>query len=255
MNRLRTILALALVIPFALGCGKVSKDTYVQLKIMAPDHLQGILEKAAAQFHEENNIKVTIVYEKGEDIIGKVKDSADIDAFITYNSGRFERILKDLVIHSQYSCPFRLSLVLAGPTGGQLAKLKSIKEDFIRRVVIVDPEAGYEGQLAKEILEKTRLWDKLQPKLILAESNRHLLTYLATGEADVAIMLESSLDEKSRSVIYQRLDEPLTKYMLHCAAVTAESKQKESARAFIDLLDSKLCGIYNIKGVYQNNDE
>ncbi len=146
-------------------------------------------------------------------------------------------------------------MVLAGPAGGQLAKLKSIKEDFIRRVVIVDPEAGYEGQLAKEILEKNRLWDKLQPKLILAASNRHLLTYLATGEADAAIMLESSVDEKSGTVIYQRLDEPLAKYMLHCAAVMKDSKQKESAQAFLDLLDSKLCGIYKIKGVYRNISE
>lgn len=223
---------------------------------MAPDHLQTVLDKAAAQFYEENRIKVSFIYVPGEDIIGKLDSLSPFDAFITYNAGRFERIEKDLQIQDGYSCPFRLSLVLAGPADGpDLEKLDQLKKEYIRRVVIVDPEAGYEGQLAEEILIKTGLWEKIQPKLIMARSASHLLTYLATGEADAAIMLESSMADGSKAVIHQRLDKPLAKYLLHCGAVTPGSKNKESARAFLDLLDSRLCEMYKLKGVYQNTDE
>ena len=245
----------AVILLASFGCGKIPKDAAIRLKVMAPDYLKEILDRAAAQFKTENRIQVNIVYEKGENIIGRIKADENVDAFITYNHLRFENLRKDSLIIGDFTCPFKLSLVLAGPAGGgRSVSIDRLEEDHIRRVVIVDPEAGYEGQLAKKVLESKKLWKKLKNKLILARSSEHLMTYLAAGEADAAIMLESSIDLRADVAVFQNLSKRVDKYLRHCGAVGINSKHEESARAFLDLLDSRLCDIYKIEGVYQESD-
>ena len=47
-----------------------------------------------------------------------------------------------------------------------------------------DPVSVPAGRYTKEALEKAGWWDKLSPKLILAESVRQVLDYVSRGEVD-----------------------------------------------------------------------
>ncbi len=254
----RLILVILAVSLWVWSCAGPPTERDVGLTLLAPDYLEGILEKATNQFYEENQIPVKVIYEKPENIPARVASDSAIDIFLTANPGKFTRRLRQSLMHRGiYSCPFRISLVIATRAGNEDAAVKPfdgnlgrLKDECFQRVVINDPETTYEGRLAAEILKCRHLWKGLLPKLIMAGSTEHLLSYLETAEADAAIVLESSLQNLSGYVILDRLDRETAENLTLCAAVTVSSQHKESAQAFVDLLDSRLCEIYKVKGVY-----
>lgn len=253
MKRLFMLIVILPAVIIGLGCGGESPGVQPGLTVAAPNYLKGILDRATAQFEEENRIPVKILFTVHDSVIGYAGRGSHLDAFLAADPKQFRALENDTTVAGgKFVCPFRMSLVLAGRAGGPRAEdLKDLRGEEFRRVVIVDPDVGYEGRLAAEVLKKRRLWDRLQPKLIRARSIEQLLSYLKTGEADAAILFESSLHEHRGATVMQRLDTLLDDRLLVCGAVTASSKQRSSAQAFLDLLSLRLCPLYDIRGIYR----
>jgi molybdate transport system substrate-binding protein len=262
MNLLSRSIPVIFAVSLCIGsCAGPPTERDIGLILLAPDYLEGILEKATDQFCEENQIPVKVVYEQPDNILARVASDSAIDIFLTAKTKKFTRRLCQSLMHrGVYSCPFRMSLVVAARAGDEDAAVKPfdgnlgrLRDECFRRVVINDPETTYEGRLAAEILKYRHLWKRLLPKLIMAGSTEHLLSYLKTGEADAAIVLESSLQNLSGYVILDRLNRETAENLTLCGAVTVSSQHKESAQAFVDLLGSRLCEIYKVKGICQHN--
>ncbi len=251
--RTRFIMAsLAILVGLAIcGCTAEQHAPRPRLTVAAPDYLGGILDRAAAQFEEENDIPVEIVYLPPDSVLIYARNSLRVDLFIAADPERFKSFKKDTsLIYGVYTCPFRLSVVVAGRVDGpQTDDLDGIKGDNFRRIVIVDPASGYEGELAETALKKRHLWNKIQNRLIPARSRDQLMSYLASGEADAAIVLEASLYDRTGLIVMQRIDNLFGDRLIHCGAVTAGSDNKAPAQAFLDLLDLRLCPMYDIPGV------
>jgi molybdate transport system substrate-binding protein len=240
-----------LVCPVMLGCAGGHQAPPQGLTVAAPDYLKGILDRAATQFKEENGIPVEIMYLPPDSIKIYGEHSIRVDVFIGADPKQFAAFKKDTsLVYGRYSCPFALSVVLAGRIGGpRTDQLDGLKDAEFHRIVIVDPSAGYEGKLAETALRKKHVWNKIQNRLILARSTDQLLSYLTSGEADAAVMLESSLYGSTGLTVMSRLDDLFGERLIHCGAVTADSRNKASAKAFLDLLDLRLCPMYDIPGI------
>lgn len=235
------------------GCSRLSQNDNNRLLVIAPDYLHKILDKAADQFREENGITVSIIYERSRNIISRTSDQPAADVFIL---GRrefgYRQTIDSMIIPGSFFCPFRMSLVLVGRTGGpDTDDIANLKDAAFKRIVIIDPQSSYEGELAREILEQKRLWDKLETKLIMARSVDQLYSFLSIGDADAAILFESSIHNRIGLEIMQRFDGELKNRLDQCAAVTSKSKNHKSAQAFVDFLSSSLCDIYKIRGIKQ----
>jgi len=257
MKRLIGIVLLISLFLLPVGCGRVSKGHYAGLQVLIPDYLEPILAPAAEQFERENQTPVRLICERPENILSRIRSDSSFDAFITTESKNLPKALRDsLDMNPHYSYSFWISFVLAGRVNGPRAdELKQLKEDAFVRILIRDPQSGYEGQLAQELLTDQHLWMELQPKLITVTTPDHLLSYLRTGEADAAILMEPSLANEKGWVIMERLDDQIGMKLVHCGLVTAYSQKPQPAQAFIDLLDSQLCEIYKLKGVYQFEED
>lgn len=262
MIRIRYILILLLAIGLAAltaaGCSRMNKGNFSGLTIVAPDYLKGVIDTVAAQFEAENKTRVRVVYEPFDKVLAKAGQSG-IDLFVIGDTDRPEtrQALDSLLGENNYSCPFRLSLIVAGrPDGPSCGDIKDLAGDDFRRVVMVDT-MQYEGQLALDALQRTHLWKKVRDKLILAKSTPQMVSYLNSGEADAALALEVSMrDEKGWSFL-ARLDDDrkIQRRLLHCAGVTSAASDKNAARALLDLFDLDTCPLYRINGVSQNSDE
>ncbi len=253
MKQALRIFGRTMIILLVVGCARVSKESSVRVTAIAPDYLRNILDRAAAQFFEENGVQVNMVYVNPDSVTNRAKVSLNADLFLSNNPKRFEILCNDtLLVDSLYSCPFKLSLVMVGRADGPSGEnLEDLTDDRFRRVVVLDLTKRYEGKMAAKVLNRKKVWDKLTEKLIIAESTDHLHSFLATREADAAVMFESSMQDKKNLVILKRVDDELGDRLVICGAVTPQSKNKEVAQAFIDLLDSGECQIYKIKGIYQ----
>jgi molybdate transport system substrate-binding protein len=256
VKRFLVFIFLVVIVFLALRYFQVPATETISITAVAPDYLDSCLNMVADQFFEENLIKVNIIYVHPDSVVNRARFDQGVDLFISGNRRWFDRLRRDTLVYNRdFSCPFQMSLVLIGrPDGPQTDDLSDLKDSNFTRVVIVDPELNYDGRLAKSVLERKRLWKKLKTKLIEARSVEHLFSYLITGEADAAILLESSTYDHSGFVIMKRLNDDLGKSLLHCGAVTAFSKNKRPARAFVDLLESPQCALYKIQGIYRSGE-
>lgn len=254
----QTILLMFLTLLVLGGCAPKPPNEVIFLRVMAPQYLKGILEKPAEQFYEENKIRIKLIYEYHDSIFVRAKENPLIDIFISNYPHSFDKLRKDsLILSGKYSRLFQVGLVaigrLGGPVGSEgpyLKKPSELKGEIFRRIAIVDPARSYEGQLSRQILREYNIWNKIDKKLIEAKSAEHLLTYIISSEADAAILLEASLDGYKNIPILYRFEDKLAEYLVLCGAVTGQSRHPEVAQAFLDLFDSRLCAIYDHRGIY-----
>lgn len=226
--------------------------------VLAPDYLKEILDSAAEQFQKENGTKAAVGYVPFDSLPAYATTSTGYDLLIGFDRAACDSLAKDTLSDSSSytTCPFRLSLVIAGRPGGPaIHEIADLAKPEFRRIVIVDPQMSFEGNLAGEVIRRKRLWPKLQGKIINAKSVEHLVSFCNSGEADIAIALESSLSGARGMVVLERLDGDLKNDLVECGVVPATARNKVVAHAFLDLFDSRLCAIYKIRGVYLNEGE
>jgi molybdate transport system substrate-binding protein len=249
------LISCLLVFFLLIACADVAKMPIQRLNVVAPKYLQGILDRAAGQFYEENRVEVNIAYVPSDSVITRAKSDASTDLFLTASPKRFEILSRDTaLVDSTFSCPFQLSLIAVGRADGPSAeRIEDLKQDKFRRIAVVDLAQGYEGKLAAMALNRRRLWNNITKKIIRARSSEHLHSYLITKEVDAAVVFESSIQGIPGLTVIQRLDKDVKEQLIICGAVTARSANKKVAQAFLDLLDSSLCKIYKVGGVYQHN--
>ncbi|NMC44272.1 MAG: ABC transporter substrate-binding protein [candidate division Zixibacteria bacterium] len=260
-ERRRALLLLSIVLlalPVLSTCSKTGRGRSAGPAIVAPDYLKGVIETIAGQFETENKIRVRVIYESFDRVLARAEESgAELVLIGDADRDEYRRGLDSMIGDGPSSCPFRLSLIAAGrPDGPSCADVRELVDDAFHRIVMVDT-LQYEGRLAKEALDRARVWKKLKDKLILARTSLQLVSYLKTGEADAVLALEVSLREEKGWTILARLDTDrrIQKRLLHCAGVTVASSYPETARAFLDLFDSRLCPMYKLPGITRNTEE
>ncbi len=221
------------------------------IRVIAPDYMKPVFDRAAAQFYRENKIPVILVYKSPDSLLEKAKADFRSDIVFFPKPKKNDYLESDSLLNfATMSCPFKISTVFINRIEGpQVSELRDLKKNSIRRFVMIDPELSYEGDLCRRILEKHKVWDKIGDKLILARSSEHLLTYLETGEADAALAFEHSFAGYRNIVIKQRFDDYLGYRLHYCGLLLSHSRQKKSAQAFLDFFDSRLCRVYELPGV------
>ena len=92
--------------------------------------------------------------------------------------------------------------------------------------MIGNPKTVPVGQYAEESLRALGLWDRLQPKLVLAENVRQALEYVARGEVDAGFVYTTDAAVRAARVKEAfRPGEDTYRPVLYPVAVVASSKQ------------------------------
>jgi molybdate transport system substrate-binding protein len=120
-----------------------------------------------------------------------------------------------------------------------LSKPPDLLDARVGRIVIGNPKTVPVGQYAEESLRALGLWERLQPKLVLAENVRQALEYVARGEVDAGFVYTTDAAVRADRVKEAfRPGEETYRPVLYPVAVVASAKQPALARAFIELLAS-----------------
>jgi molybdate transport system substrate-binding protein len=82
-----------------------------------------------------------------------------------------------------------------------------------------------------------KLWDKIQPRLVLAENARQVLDYVVRGEADAGLVYASDAAAAHAEVLIAA-DAPKNSHspILYPIAILKDTKAGGNARRFINLV-------------------
>ena len=127
----------------------------------------------------------------------------------------------------------RLVLIVPADSTVPLSSMADLARPEIRRIGIGNPASVPVGRFAREALTGANLWDKVQPRLINADSVRQVLDYVSRGEVDAGfVYLTDAAIAKDRVRVVAEISTatPIT----YPIAVVAGSRQPETAAAFVD---------------------
>lgn len=234
-------LSLCLVLG-VVGCssgnsGDTSNEE-VTLNISAAASLQEAMVELQEKFKEvEPSVTLEVNLGASGALQQQIEEGAPCDVFISAGEKQMTALEdKDLLLEDTNKTLLTNDLVLVATEGTEVKDLDTLATDDITKIAIGDPESVPAGKYAKEVLDNTKLYDKVEDKLVLAKDVKEVLAWVQQGNAEVGfVYLSDAQGAKGVTVAYT------TEADTHSAinypiAVLKASENQDKAKAFEDFL-------------------
>ena len=171
----------------------------------------------------------------------QIEAGAPVDLFVSAAARQMDELeARGLVVPATRRVFASNVLVAVKPVDStvDLAKPADLLGPRVQRIVIGNPKTVPVGQYTEESLRALGLWERVQPKLVLAENVRQALEYVARGEVDAGFVYTTDALRADRVKEAFRPAEDTYRPVTYPVAVVKDARQPALARAFIDLLVS-----------------
>ncbi|MBG0790480.1 MAG: molybdate ABC transporter substrate-binding protein [Desulfovibrionaceae bacterium] len=240
----RRIFCLALFVFLGFAAVGLSSNAYAEnLSLFAGAGLMKPLEEIRHNFEKKHGVSIDVHYGSSGEIFGMLGVGQTCDVFIP----GAEKYTKDAIKNGWIEAATMKDIVKHVPVivvpGGNSAQIKGL-DDLARpgvRVALGDPKAAAIGKVAKKLLEKAGLMDKVKPNVVVfAPTANQLLIYAALGQADATInwLDVSTWAEGKGKVGIVRIDDKRNMIKTIPTAVHASAKDKPLALALNDYIAS-----------------
>jgi len=234
MSRRAPVLTL-LVALAVLGPGPGAARAWAQdsLTVFAAADLAHPFEDIAARFERRTGVVVTLVFGASASLALQIERGAPVDVFCSANEGYVDRLIAARVLVPGTRTVYaRGRLALAWPKyGAALFRLEDLLRPEVRRIAIANSETAPYGLAAKQALEASGLWARLQPKLVIAENVRQALQYLQAGAVEAGLVGPAVVQapEVGHLLVADTLHQPIDQ----AAAVAVRSRRARTAAEFL----------------------
>lgn len=247
------LLCLALfVIAVAAGCGAgkeqpKAKAEAVNLTVSAAASLKDALEELKTIYAKQHtDVTVTYNFAASGPLQKQIEEGAPVDLFISAGKSQMDALAeKALIVDASRKDLLGNELVLVAKKDSKLTGFEGLTDPGVAKISIGTPDTVPAGKYAQEALTSLKLWDKLQPKLVLANDVRQVLTYVETGNVDAGMVYRSDVmvgkeikvvaaapDDSHKPIVYPMAVIKSTKHQKETEAFAAFLAGDEAARVF-----------------------
>ena len=232
----------------AVGCSSTDKkdgdkkaEESVTLNISAAASLQEAMEELETKFKEvDSNVKLEVNLGASGALQQQIEEGAPCDVFISAGQKQMTALEeKDLLLKDTNKTLLTNDLVLVTAEDTEIKDLEEIATDDVSKIAIGDPESVPAGKYAKEVLDNTKLYDKVEKKLVLAKDVKEVLSWVQQGNADAGFVYLSDTIGAGKIKVALTTDEKTHSPITYPVAVLKNSKKQEKAKAFEDFLLSE----------------
>ena len=229
-------LLLALALAFGLGGPAAAQELTLSVAISMKDAVEEIGRGFMAA---RPGVVLRYNFGGSGELQKQIEAGAPVDVFISAGARQMDELeAKGLIAGATRRAFARNVLVAIKPVDSRidLAKPADLLDPRVGRIAIGNRTVPV-GQYTEESLRAVGLWERLQPKLVLAENVRQVLDYVARGEVDAGFVYTTDAAlRRDRIVEAFRPSEDTYRPVVYPGAVVAGSKQLALATAFLDLL-------------------
>ena len=232
-------IAVALALTAVLAAGVRAQEMTLSVAVSLKEAVEDLGKGFAAE-----RPGVTLRYNFGAsgDLQKQIEAGAPIDLFLSAAVRQMDELEKKNMIVAASRRAFArnvLTVIKPGDSKVDISKPADLLDERVGKIVIGNPKTVPAGQYAEESLKALGLWERLQPKLVLAENVRQALDYVARGEVDAGFVYTTDLAARASGIKEAfRPAEDTYRPIVYPVAIVAGSKQPTLAQAFIDLLVS-----------------
>lgn len=197
------------------------------------------LDRLAHSYEQKYGTKVEVTYGGSGSVLTQFAQEQYGDVYVPGSDDFMDKaVAKGAVAKKTRTVLVYLVPVLSVAKGNS-KKITGLRDMARRdlRVVVGEPKSVCLGAIAQEVLTKTGLWTKVQPRIATyGTSCEDVLNHLLLGEADVILGWDCFARQHPREVQSVALPVGLTKARNVPAAMITWSRQPEKACSFIRFL-------------------
>lgn len=199
MKRIFGCSALALFV--LSGCGTTEQIT---VNISAAASMQNALEDVETMYEAENeNVDLQINYGGSGTLVTQIEEGAPTDIFISASESNFKVLEDENLILNKVNL-LKNELVLITNEDKPVESLSDAAS-----IAIGTPDAVPAGTYAVQSLKNSDLYDKYEDKLIQAKDVTEVLSYVASGNADIGAVYNTDAISSDQVKVITAIDDSL----------------------------------------------
>lgn len=161
--------------------------------VAAASDLKFAMTEIAARFEIDTGRKVALNFGSSGNFARQIQQGAPFELFMSADEDFVFRLAEAGLTRDRGTLYAIGRIVLYAPKGSTLAldpELKGLQAGWstVRKFAIANPEHAPYGRAAQEALRALRLWDLVQPKLVLGENIAQAAQFVTTRSAEAGIV-------------------------------------------------------------------
>ncbi len=209
--------------------------TTPKLRIAAAADLTLAFKEIATQFEQETKIPTEITFGSTGTTAMQIENGAPYDVFAAADVSYIEGLnKKGLILEGtqQLYAQGRIGIATLKESKLSIKDLQALADNpGVKKIAIAEPSHAPYGKAAKQALEYSNLWAKVESKMVYGQNIQDTLATLKSGNVDAAIIALSIYkpDEVNFTLIDGSWHAPLNQTI----AILKSTKQEENARNFV----------------------
>ena len=232
--------ALALLVALAGAAPARAAEAVV---VFAAASLMGALDEVARAWEAETGGAVTISYAGTSALARQIERGAPADLFVSADEAWMDALEAGGLIEPgtrRDVAANRLVLIAHGEAApaeiGPDLDLAGMLGDERLAMALVDAVPA--GRYGREALASLGLWDAVAPRVAQADNARAALALVALGEAPLGVVYATDARAETRVGVVGAFPEGSHRPIRYPAALVAEARHPDAARAFLDHLST-----------------
>ena len=223
-----------------IGCGGVGGDSR-ELLVFAATSLTDALTEIEQAYEESFGVDLLISYGGSQMLARQIESGAPADVFMSAGAGPVSLLENAGLVapDSRRSLLVNRLVVVVRPGVVEPESLSDLSRTEYRKIALADPNLAPAGAYTRDALSSTGIWDAIQQKVVFGADVRVTLTYVETGNADVALVYATDAITTPELSVLDIVPEGSYTPIVYPAIAVSGSEDIEVAMEFIEYLRSK----------------
>lgn len=208
--------------------------------VSAASSLGNVVPRLGARFSQLNpGVELRYNFGASGTLAEQIRHGARADLFISAAHEPMTRLERDsMLVPGTRRVVASNALVLVAPATDTLVRGWSdlARSDRVARLALGTPASVPAGEYARQALRAQRLWTSVEPRVVYAQSARHVLTYVQRGDVDAGMVYRSDVLRVSGVRVVDEAPSGSHARVEYPAAVVAGTPAEGAARAFLEYL-------------------
>jgi molybdate transport system substrate-binding protein len=211
------------------------------VNVFAAASLTDVLKDIATAYEKQSGDKISFNFGASSLLMRQIEEGAPADVFFSADEAKMNALAaKDLIVKETRKSRLSNSLVIVTSADSDL-KITSpadLAGSQVRRIALADPKAVPAGVYSKAFLEKEKLWQQIEPKVVPVDNVRAALAAVESGNIEVGLVFKTDASISKKVKIAYEVPAEAGPKISYPVAVTKNAKQVESAKRFVEYLAS-----------------
>jgi len=211
-----------------------------EILVSAAVSLKNAFEEIGPMYEKRTGAKVRFNLGASGLLQRQIETGAPVDVFASAGEKQMDALQsRGLILADTRRVFARNALVLDVAPQSKLSirSFADLGRREVTRIALGNPKTVPAGQYAREALTNLKLWDKLQPRFVLAENVRQVLDYVVRGEADAGIVYASDVSAaRGQAAIAAYAPKGSHSPIVYPIGIVKDTRQRSNAQRFIDLM-------------------